>query len=55
MSNCRVIRSSGDAYVDSNVCDAAMRQMRFSPARDPSGHPIPYEMSYTPTWTPNRW
>jgi len=54
MSNCRVIRSSGDAYVDSNVCDAAMRQMRFSPARDPSGHPIPYEMSYTPTWTPNR-
>lgn len=52
MSNCRVVRSSGDAYVDSNVCDAAMRNMRFSPARDPSGRPIPYEMSYTPTWRP---
>jgi len=55
MSNCRVIRSSGDPYVDSFVCDAAMRNMLFSPARDASGRPIPYEMSYTPTWTPNRW
>lgn len=55
MSNCRVIRSSGDNYVDSVVCDAAMRNMRFSPARDPNGRPIAYEMSYTPTWSPNRF
>ena len=55
MSDCRVTRSSGDPYVDSIVCDAATRNMLFSPARDANGRPIPYEMSYTPTWTPNRW
>lgn len=55
MSNCRIIRTSGDAYVDSIVCDAATRNMRFSPARDASGRPIPYEMSYTPTWSPKSW
>lgn len=54
MSNCRIVRSSGDAYVDSIVCDAAVRNMRFSPARDAAGRAIPYEMSYTPTWTPYR-
>jgi len=53
MSNCRIVRSSGDAYVDSIVCDAAMRHMRFSPARDPSGRAIPYEMTYTPSWRPS--
>ena len=53
MSNCRVVRSSGDSYVDSVVCDAATRYLRFSPARDPDGRAIAQDMTYTPTWRPN--
>ena len=53
LSNCRVVRSSGDSSVDSIVCDAAMRNLRFSPARDPNGRPVAQDMSYTPTWRPN--
>lgn len=56
MSNCRVIRSSGDSYVDSIVCDAATRHMRFRPARDPNGRAVGQDLTYTPTWSPNpRW
>lgn len=55
MAGCRVVRSSGDPYVDSIVCDAAMRNMRFSPARDPSGRPVAQDMAFTPTWAPNRY
>jgi len=53
MTNCRVTRSSGDHYVDWVVCNAATMYLRFSPARDASGRPIGYDMSYTPTWRPN--
>ena len=53
VANCRVARSSGDHYVDWVVCNAATNFLRFSPARDPSGQPIAYDMSYTPTWRPN--
>ena len=56
MSNCRVVRSSGDSYVDSIVCDAATRHMRFRPARDPNGRAVGQDLTYTPTWSPNpRW
>jgi hypothetical protein len=53
MSGCRVVRSSGDFAVDSIVCDAATRYLRFRPARDPEGHAITQDMTYTPTWRPN--
>jgi protein TonB len=53
IANCRVTRSSGDHYVDWVVCNAAMRHLRFSPARDASGQAIAYDMPYTPTWRPN--
>lgn len=53
MSNCRIVRSSGDSTVDSIVCDAATRYLRFSPARDPNGRAVAQDMSYTPTWRPN--
>ena len=53
LSNCRVVRSSGDSSVDSTVCDAATRNLRFSPARDPNGRAVAQDMSYTPTWRPN--
>lgn len=55
MANCKTVRTSGDAYVDSVVCDAATRHMRFRPARDPSGRAVAQQMTYTPTWRPNRW
>jgi hypothetical protein len=34
------------------VCDAATRNMLFSPALDPSGRPVAQDMTYTPTWRP---
>jgi periplasmic protein TonB len=53
MSNCRITRSSGDPYVDSIVCEAATRHLRFRPARDPNGRAVAQDMTYTPTWRPN--
>ena len=53
MSGCRVVRSSGDFTVDSIVCEAATRYLRFRPARDPEGHAITQDMTYTPIWRPN--
>ena len=53
MSNCRIVRSSGDPAVDSIVCDAASKYLRFSPARDPDGRPVAQDMAYTPRWYPN--
>lgn len=52
MRDCRVVRSSGDAQVDSVLCGVAERRMRFAPARDPSGRPVAQDMAYTPTWRP---
>jgi protein TonB len=53
MSNCRIVRSSGDTYVDSIVCQAATRHLRFRPARDPDGRAVAQDLTYTPTWRPN--
>lgn len=53
MVNCRIVRSSGDAQVDSTVCDAAARHLRFRAARDPNGRAVAQDMTYTPTWRPN--
>lgn len=53
MANCRIVRSSGDPQVDSIVCNAATRHLRFRPARDPDGRPVAQDMTYTPTWRPN--
>jgi protein TonB len=53
MSGCRIVRSSGDSSVDSVVCAAATRYLRFSPARDPDGHAVAQDMTYTPSWRPN--
>lgn len=53
ISNCRVIRSSGDPFVDAMVCDAATRWLMFDPARDPAGRPVGQEITYTPSWRPS--
>ena len=52
MSDCRIVRSSGDSSVDSVVCEAATRYLRFNPARDPDGQAIAQDMTYTPSWRP---
>ena len=53
LTNCRIVRSSGDAAVDGIVCDAATRYLRFTPARDRDGRAIAQDIAYTPTWRPN--
>jgi protein TonB len=53
ISSCRVVRSSGDPYVDAMVCDAATRWLLFDPARDPAGRPVAQEITYTPNWRPS--
>ena len=50
VSNCSIARSSGDASIDSLVCQLTERYVRFSPARDPSGRPVAQEITYFPNW-----
>ena len=49
-SNCRVVRSSGDAAVDAGLCPLIEARLRFDPARDDQGRPIPYQLQYVATW-----
>jgi protein TonB len=49
-SNCRVLRSSGDPYVDSGLCPLITERLRFLPARDDQGRPIAYQLNYVATW-----
>ncbi|MEA3081987.1 MAG: periplasmic protein TonB [Sphingomonadales bacterium] len=50
-SNCRVLRSSGDPYVDSGLCPLIIERLRFLPALDDRGRPIAYQLNYVATWT----
>lgn len=49
-SNCRVVRSSGDPVVDSGLCPLIEARVRFRPALDDQGRPIPYQLQYVATW-----
>jgi protein TonB len=49
-SNCRIARSSGDPSIDSLVCQLTARYVRFDPARDPYGRPVPQDITYFPNW-----
>lgn len=49
--SCRVIRSSGDAAVDAGLCPLVTRRLRFAPARDAQGRPIPYFTNYFASWS----
>lgn len=49
-SGCRVIRSSGDAQVDGGLCPLIEARLRFRPALDDQGRPIPYQLQYVATW-----
>ena len=48
---CRVARSTGDSSVDSGLCPLITRRLRFRPAMDASGRPIPYRLEYVATWS----
>ncbi len=49
-TNCRIVRSSGDSVVDSGLCPLLTRRLRFRPAQDNVGRPIPYSLEYVATW-----
>lgn len=49
-TNCRVVRSSGDATVDAGLCPLLTSRLRFRPATDNLGRPIPYSLEYVATW-----
>ena len=49
-SNCRILRSSGDAAVDRGLCPLITQRLRFRPARDGAGRPIAYDLQYVATW-----
>jgi protein TonB len=49
-SNCRIVRSSGDPYVDSGLCPLIVERLRFRPALDDQGRPVPYQLQYVATW-----
>lgn len=49
-ANCRVVRSSGDSIVDSGLCPLLTRRLRFRPAQDNLGRPVPYNLEYVATW-----
>lgn len=49
-TNCRVVRSSGDAVIDSGLCPLLTQRLRFKPARDNQERPIPYTLEYVANW-----
>jgi protein TonB len=50
VSNCRVVRSSGNPAADSLMCQLTIEYVRFSPARDPSGRPVAQDVTFAPNW-----
>lgn len=51
LSNCRVLSSSGDPYVDAGLCPLLTERLRFLPALDDRGRPIAFQLNYVATWT----
>jgi protein TonB len=54
ISNCRLVRSSGDPSVDAGLCPLITSRLAFSPARDADGRPITYSTNYHAQWS-QRW
>ena len=52
-SNCRIARTSGNSFVDSLMCELAVRYVRFRPARDRDGEPVAQDITWYPDWAPN--
>ena len=41
VTDCAVTRSSGNRLLDTLTCDLIVKRLRYRPARDAAGHPIP--------------
>jgi protein TonB len=50
VDSCRVEHSSGDAVIDAGLCPLVSARLRFDPARNARGQPIPYFTHYLATW-----
>ncbi|GAB5350140.1 energy transducer TonB [Alteriqipengyuania sp. 357] len=46
VTGCRVTQSSGFPDTDAKVCELAYDQIRFEPARDDAGNPVPSRFHY---------
>jgi protein TonB len=51
-SNCRIARTSGNAAVDSLMCQLTVAWVRFRPARDPQGRAVAQDVTWYPNWSP---
>lgn len=51
LSNCRVLRSSGNSGADSLMCQLFIQYVRFSPALDPYGRPVAQDITWVPIWS----
>jgi protein TonB len=50
VSNCHVLRSSGNPGADALMCQLFVQYVRFSPARDSAGRPIAQDITWVPIW-----
>ncbi len=50
VNSCSVEHSSGDPAVDSGLCPLVQSQLRFEPARNARGQPIPFYTHYRAIW-----
>jgi periplasmic protein TonB len=51
ITNCRLVRSSGDPAVDSGLCPLIASRLYFLPARDDHGRPIDYSTNFRAQWS----
>ena len=50
VSNCHVLRSSGNPGADALMCELFVQYVRFSPARDSAGRAIAQDITWVPIW-----
>lgn len=48
--DCRLLRSTGDVVIDRGLCPLLVQRLRFRPALDDRGRPIPYQTNYRANW-----
>ena len=54
VTDCAVTRSSGNAELDTATCRLIKRRLRYRPARDAQGRPIPAAIVGKQEWTVER-
>ncbi len=51
IDSCRVEHSSGDPVIDAGLCPLVSSRLRFEPALNSNGQPIPYFTHYLARWS----